>query len=863
MLQEILLLHHTHTDIGYTHDQPIVWALNRQFIDDMLDQLDRTQDWPAGSRPIWTCEVTQTLRHWLATTTPANVERFQRAAAAGRLSGCAMPYNFTPMVGVAEFIRALAALPELRHTLGLKFNVALNHDINGLPWTMVPLLLDAGVEMVMMGINVYMGAFPLQRPLFFRWIGPDGRGLIALNGEHYGMFQRYARLSENSLEAMAAGLARYEQKLAQQNYPHDFAYLSLTHYSFWDNNPPYPAAYELIRRWNAEGRTPRLRFVTPDDLLAKARAMNLPEVPGDWTDYWNFGTGSSAHETRIAHAARATLAAADLVSLQRAPARDSGVPQVTRDAYAALALWDEHTWGHYASITSPERDAVIAGWYHKAYPAYQAGALARYALTEQLEALAGNPRHAPRSAGVLLGNPTPFDRSDYVRLPRALVGGRYDHLSSTAHRFAEAAATENPQDWSGPEAALLTDVFGPFDVPAYGYLRLSVAGLAAREAEGLKVENGLIESPTHRLSFHPATGAVRSLVDRRSGREFADAASPWPLLSLVHETVDGPADTTIKGRQALVTIDYETFQDSSFLAGWPARRTLEQTLAVSVRREPQRVGLEVRSSLPGAAEIVKTIWLDAHTGTLGIDLVVHKADEWAPEALYLALPLDLPGWEAVFDTMGTPTRFDAEQLPGSCRDWLTVSGYVDVHTAEAGVTLACPDMPLVAVTGFAFGQRQLTVDRAGRPLLLAWLLNNYWTTNFRISQPGFLRFHYELATHTGFNPVEAARVAAFARGPLLSHPAVAAGEPESGRLAIVDGAGVVIAAAERLDNGARLWLQNLSGSPQSATVRLPQRGIVSAARCDTLGQPGAPLVAADGGVAIDVPAHGIVGLDLS
>src|SRR5258708_18854236 len=105
MLQEILLLHHTHTDIGYTHDQPIVWALNRQFIDDMLDQLDRTQDWPAGSRPIWTCDVTQTLRHCLATTTPANVQRFQRAAASGPLSRCAMPYYFQPLVAVARILR--------------------------------------------------------------------------------------------------------------------------------------------------------------------------------------------------------------------------------------------------------------------------------------------------------------------------------------------------------------------------------------------------------------------------------------------------------------------------------------------------------------------------------------------------------------------------------------------------------------------------------------------------------------------------------------------------------------------------------------------------------------------------------------
>jgi hypothetical protein len=41
MIREILLLHHTHTDIGYAHDQPIVWELNRQFIDEELDEIDR------------------------------------------------------------------------------------------------------------------------------------------------------------------------------------------------------------------------------------------------------------------------------------------------------------------------------------------------------------------------------------------------------------------------------------------------------------------------------------------------------------------------------------------------------------------------------------------------------------------------------------------------------------------------------------------------------------------------------------------------------------------------------------------------------------------------------------------------------
>jgi hypothetical protein len=51
------------------------------------------------------------------------------------------------------------------------------------------------------------------------------------------------------------------------------------------------------------------------------------------------------------------------------------------------------------------------------------------------------------------------------------------------------------------------------------------------------------------------------------------------------------------------------------------------------------------------------------------------------------------------------------------------------------------------------------IDRSCRPSLLARLLNNYWTTNFSVSQPGFLRFHYELATHSGFNAINAAWIA--------------------------------------------------------------------------------------------------------
>ena len=227
-LKEILVLHHSHLDVGYTHSQPILWELQREYIDLALDLLDDTADWPAISQPKWTCEVISPVMKWLQTASEKDVARFTRYLRQGRLGISAMQYNTTPLCTAEQLIRQMVPARELRQRLGIKLNTLHQHDVNGLPWPMVDLMLDSGIELLVMAVNIHLGGAVRPRPGVFRWQGPSGRSILVMNGNHYTMFDQVLYTWDDSVERMQAGLAEYLDALEKMEYPHDFLYLTST-----------------------------------------------------------------------------------------------------------------------------------------------------------------------------------------------------------------------------------------------------------------------------------------------------------------------------------------------------------------------------------------------------------------------------------------------------------------------------------------------------------------------------------------------------------------------------------------------------------------------------------------------------------
>ena len=815
--KEVLILHHSHVDVGYTHPQSMYWELQKGYLDAALDLLDRTDRWPDDlSRPRWTAEATAPVVRWLQTAPAKDIARLKKHLKAGRFGISGFEYNTTPLSSAEGLARQLYHVRTLREQLGADIRTVNQHDVTGLPWGAVDLLLDSRIELLIMAINLHLSGTPMPRPAVYRWRGPSGRELLVMNGEHYSMFDQWCDPSSRNLETVQAGLEKYLRHVKGLKYPYDFVYLSATHAPFmYDNSPPNQDLPGLVRQWNEQGRHPRLRLVTPNELLARLQQIpraQIPVVSGDWTDYWNFGAGSSAAETCLTRKLAANTSAIDLLRTWTQP--DSHTATAVERLWYDLNLYNEHTWGAYNTLDA-DNPFVVTQWHLKANPAYDGKPLSDFHLRRQLHRLAGNPWQSWKTDGVLVFNPSGLRQSYYVPGTWKSSGKEIESHFMGVEREATARPLDN--------------LYGPVPLEPYSWQVIPWSNLAAAPgSEAIKTGSDFIESPSYRLTFDPASGKVIGLFDKKLERQVLAVDSPWGFFQLVHERPTNHERSAFHVR----SVEGERYGRTGWKPDWQATRTsYTGPIRCRVEKHPRSATLVIQGAAEGLANLEQRITLHADSALIDLSARFLKADVRSPESIYFAFPLNLPaGWQAHFDTAGIPTELDAEQIPGSCRDWVTVETFASVHQADFGVTLYCPDAPLVQIGSFNWAKHQATIPRQAHPLLLAWPLNNYWETNFRANQPGIVEFRYSFASHGRFDPVRAVLEGQQSCNPPVTHLVLDDATPRQGRFLEVQGDKVIVTYVKPAEDhqGLVARLLNLGDQPTPAKLLLPGRPIAKA-----------------------------------
>ena len=409
-IEEIHLVHHTHTDIGYTHDQPVVWDLQRRFIDEAMDLVEADADRDEPDAFKWTVEATGPLLHWLRSASEAQVKRFQRLEKLGRIEVMGMIGNITPLYNTVELAESFEPLRTLRDGYDLTIRHAMNCDVNGQNWPLVDVLLDAGIEGFNMSINPYFGGVPLQFPDVFRWEGPSGRTIPSLNGYHYTT-GRTVGIGRDAEEFSNVFWPILRRRLEETEYPLSALLMPCIH-PYGDNGPPFDGFSSFVRSWNErdevlDGDRPRIKMATPSEYWEVVQE-NLDDIPvyrGDWTDFWNFGSASSSFETAQNRESRRRLQVADAMESvlgvvgdrkpDRHPARRSELS--ARDqAWWDLQFYDEHTWGAEIAVSNHESEDVRNEWTHKARYAADASSLSKLL---QRDGIAELSKQIPNAGG--------------------------------------------------------------------------------------------------------------------------------------------------------------------------------------------------------------------------------------------------------------------------------------------------------------------------------------------------------------------------------------------------------------------------------------------------------------------------------
>ena len=807
---EIHLLPHSHVDIGYSDPQPEVERKQWKNLRDAVALAAATASNPPDSRFRWNVEGLWSVESYLKQASPDERRQFIEAVRQGSIG---LQSNYTNILTGLATPEELGRWTDAAHRLSAEYGLpagksAMHTDIPGLSWTVVSALARGGVRYFSSGPN-YMPSLPDRgdriggtlhelgdRP--FWWLSPSGqdRLLMWVAGRGYSLFHG---MNTGSMDTGGRQtLLDYMLELSGKDYPYDMVQVRYT--IGGDNGPTDPKLPAFVKTWNETFDAPRLVIDTADalfDAFERKYGAKLPELRGDMTPYWEDGAVSSAAEEAMVRSSARRLQQAETLWAMR---NRSGFPsKAFSDAWRQVLLWHEHTWGAADSISQPDRKDVVDQWLYKRAFAVESDKQSRALLA------ASAPPPGPAFEVV---NTLSWSRDAVVLLPAAATKGR-DRVIDAAGRTVQSQRLGD-----GRLAARVL-------VPALGAIRIRcVPGPATTVGPALGGNPPVVATKT---SLDNAL--VRVEIDPKTGNISRLSALAARGVQFVREGAGLNAYLYVLGR------------DPSAAVGSGAA-----TIKV-VDSGPIVGTLEISSPAPGAARLVRRISLAMQADGVDLETTIDKTLVREKESAHLAFPLNVPGGIVRADLGEALVTFEQDQLPGSCKDFVGVTSGIDVSNGQAGVTIVSLDAPLFEIGALTDERSVKGRPRAWRTTaapgsdLFAYLLNNYWHTNYKADQAGPVTFRFRLRPHGVFDPTALRRAGAESEQPLLAMPA-ALEAPLPALAFSLDGSPVVASGIKPAADGRGVIVRLYNPTPAPASARL--LGRPPGLRALTLGSDGAP-----------------------
>ena len=769
-IQTVYIVHHSHTDIGYTDLQEKIIANQVEY----LRQAVRLCSAPEHEGFRWNCETWFCVREFLKQAAEQEKQDFFRLMKEGKLGFSANYLNFTDLVDSEMLNDALDEMCAVLDEQGVAHRTAMFADINGISMGQRDALIHHGVEFLYTNIHCHHGMYPLyQNQTAYRWENAEGKQLLVWNGEHYNlgnalgivpnrqanfMTQDFFGKVPQQVEAvdiLHGNLQKYLAECEKSGYAYPFIIASVSGV-FSDNAPPEPKVQKMVNDYNeryGKGGV-RLQMVSLQELY-DAVAPYLTDVAvyhGDLTDWWAHGIGSTPYAVKHYRDARHRYH--ECLRLEKdAKEKYAQLAQKARDR---MLLYAEHTWGHSSTITHPYESMVLHLDMRKngyASDAHEAASC----MMQNIRREKGELCTYYSSNGVVRVYPTacvkglqPVEfylenphlkaarvvRDDGVEMNCQIhTGSRGQHIT-----FLDCFEDGKPREYTFTEQP-----YQP-EMPSHRHAYIGSERLKDIISDYDTASCFLpyqYENQWFRLSYRPGEG-VTEFIHKASGKNML-LEGEIPFFTPVYECtpIRWKSDFEFSGKQA-----EERRLLGRNIRGKHAQLSVAQLKEIVCReRGPVFTLLEMKFEMEGSMHTSVFLRLFEQAPRIDFYLELGKTLSQDIESVFLPMQLNLDDAQQVYLKKGTEAfRPGIDQLPGTCMEYYGTDDGLAFVTPKGSMLIACHDVPLVYMGEMRHHAVRLCdgkPENNQRPMY-SWVMNNIWETNFKMDLSGFAQYRYSL-----------------------------------------------------------------------------------------------------------------------
>lgn len=740
VFRKIYFIHHSHTDIGYSHLQPDVLRIHMKNIDDALRMIDATKSFSGEAKFKWNIESLWVVENYLKQATQQQRVKFIEAVKGGNICLSGLYANILTGISEPEEVFHYTDFAEqLRKLYGVKIESAMISDIPGYAWTTVTGLAKGGIKYLSSGPNYLGPSHPYlgdrvgyfvkawgDKPVW--WISPSGEEKILFWTAGKGYSSWHGTPAGGVFDNGAKKIASYMNELEEQQYPYDMVQWRYNIVS--DNGPLDTTISDFVEQWNKKYKSPEIILSTTQQLFEtfeKKYGNQIPVVKGDITPYWEDGAFSTAYEEGKNRNNSLRLQQLSTLCSILDPVKYNVASFY--NAWQNILLFHEHTWGAFNSTSEPDLPFVTKQWQIKRQFMLDADSAINRIEKDLIE-----PMTDKRSSRIIVVNSSSWIRKGPVTV-------------------ALAGAPQSVTDAQGKSLPLQKLSNGKFMFMAENVPPLGASFYTVSAEKSNIIQTEFIISDT------AVSNAKINLQWDRNGS----------IVKLTDSTRYNYAGSF--NGQGINSYWYVPGLD-------PSKAVTNNPVTINVLENgPVVTTVAMISDAPGCNKLERRISLYAGSDEIFIENIIDKKSVREKESVHFGFPLNNSFISTMLDAGYGSMKYLSDQLQGSNMDFVYTRRWLDASNGDKGIQLLLLETPLIEPSSMI--NESKTVNQAhkewkteGKPTAIwfSYVMNNYWHTNYKADQDGVSSYHYALKPHGVFNPSQTEETAIDFTQPLMAFP---------------------------------------------------------------------------------------------